>query len=166
VAIVDISLEGGSSGIELIKHIKTAHPSVIVLVLSMHEEPLYVERALRAGARGYVMKREVTRNVLKAIRSVLEGEVYLSDNAGAAMSKAFTEDRADGPAAPVEKLSDRELEVFQLKGRGCGTRQIAQNLNVSVKTVHAFCARIKKKLNLANANEMLRAAVRWHDRAS
>jgi DNA-binding NarL/FixJ family response regulator len=162
VAMVDISMEGGS-GIELIKNIKARYPAVLVIVLSMHDEALYAERALRAGARGYIMKREATKGVLQAIRCVLGGKLYLSDRMAMLMAEKFVEGRPKPESSVVEKLSDRELEVFQLLGRGCSTRQIADELHVSFKTVQAFCARIKEKLNLVSANELLREAVRWHD---
>jgi DNA-binding NarL/FixJ family response regulator len=162
IAIVDISMEGGS-GIELIKNIKASHPDVMVIVLSMHDEALYAERALRAGARGYIMKREATKGVLQAIRCVLGGKLYLSDKMAMTMAEKFVDGRPETTGSVVESLSDRELEVFQLLGRGYGTRQIAEQLHVSFKTVQAFCARIKEKLNLASATELLREAVRWHD---
>jgi DNA-binding NarL/FixJ family response regulator len=162
VAIVDISMEGGS-GIELIKNIKASHPEVLVIVLSMHDERLYAERALRAGARGYIMKREATKGVLQAIRCVLGGKLYLSDKMAMLMAEKFVDGRLKTEGSVIEKLSDRELEVFQLLGRGWSTRQIADELHVSFKTVQAFCARIKEKLNLASATELLREAVRWHD---
>jgi DNA-binding NarL/FixJ family response regulator len=161
VAIVDISMEGGS-GIELIKNIKANHPNLMVIVLSMHDETLYAERALRAGARGYIMKREATKRVLQAIRSVLEGKLYLSDKMAMVMAERFVDGRLTTTDTMAEKLSDRELEVFQLLGRGHNTRQIADELHVSFKTVQAFCARIKGKLNLANAAELLHEAVRWN----
>jgi DNA-binding NarL/FixJ family response regulator len=164
VAVVDISMDGGS-GIELIKSIKASHPGVLVIVLSMHDEALYAERALRAGARGYIMKREATRNVLQAIRCVLGGKLYLSEKMAAILAEKFVQGQPQGPGSIVENLSDRELEVFQLLGRGYGTRQIAEELHVSVKTIQAFCARIKEKLKLANGNELLREAIRWHDSA-
>lgn len=163
VAVVDISLEG-SSGLELIKDLKAMASDVAVVVLSMHDEKLYAERALRAGARGYVMKRDVTKKVLQAIRSVLDGKLYLSEEMAMVMARKLV-DGAES-VSPVEKLSDRELEVFQLLGRGSTTRQIAQDLNVSMKTVQAFYARIKEKLNLANASELLREAVRWQERSN
>jgi len=162
VAIVDISMEGGS-GIELIKNIKASHPEVMMIVLSMHDEALYAERALRAGARGYVMKREATKRVLQAIRSVLGGKLYLSDNMAMLMAEKFVDGRPKTAGSVVERLSDRELEVFQLLGRGYSTRRIAEELHVSVKTIQAFCARIKEKLGLPSATELLRAATRWHD---
>jgi len=161
IAIVDISMEGGS-GIELIKNIKASHPSVMMIVLSMHDEALYAERALRAGARGYIMKREATKRVLQAIRCVLGGKLYLSDKMAMMMAKKFVEGRPKTVGFAIENLSDRELEVFQLLGRGYGTRQIADELHVSFKTVQSFSARIKEKLNLVNATELLHEAVRWH----
>jgi DNA-binding NarL/FixJ family response regulator len=160
IAIVDISLKG-SSGIELIKNIRAVAPEVAVIVLSMHDESLYAERALRAGARGYIMKRETAKKVIAAIRQVLQGELYLSESMRASFAAKFA--GGDPPAAslPIDQLSDRELEVFQLLGQGYETRQIAASLNISMKTVQAFCARIKEKLSLASATELLREAVRW-----
>ena len=162
VAVVDISMEGGS-GIELIKNIKASHPDVRIIVLSMHDEALYAERALRAGARAYIMKKEATKRVLEAIRCVLGGKLYLSDKMAMLMAEKFVDGRIKPAGSVVEKLSDRELEVFQLLGRGYSTRQIADELHVSFKTVQSFCARIKEKLNFVNAAELLREAVRWHD---
>jgi len=162
VAIVDISLESGS-GIELIKSIKAMFPAVAVLVLSMHDESLYAERALRAGARGYVMKREAAKKVIQAIRCVLAGQLYVSEKIDARMAEKFVEGRPTATASPIEQLSNRELEVFQLLGLGHNTRQIADHLHVGFKTVQAYCARIKEKLKLANATELLREAIRWQE---
>jgi DNA-binding NarL/FixJ family response regulator len=162
VAIVDISLENGS-GIELIKSIKAMFPAVTVLVLSMHDESLYAERALRAGARGYVMKREATKKVIQAIRCVLAGQLYVSDKIAALMAEKFVEGRPAATASPIEQLSNRELEVFQLLGLGHNTRQIADHLHVGFKTVQTYCARIKEKLKLGNETELLREAIRWHE---
>jgi DNA-binding NarL/FixJ family response regulator len=162
VAIVDISLENGS-GIELIKSIKAIYPAVAVLVLSMHDESLYAERALRVGARGYIMKREAAKKVIQGIRCVLAGQLYVSEKIAAVMAEKFVEGRTMATASPIEQLSNRELEVFQLLGCGRNTRQIADNLHVGFKTVQAYCARIKEKLKLANFNELLREAVRWHE---
>jgi DNA-binding NarL/FixJ family response regulator len=162
VAILDISLQN-SSGIELIKDIKSAYPDVAMIVLSMHDETLYAERALHAGARGYIMKREATKNIFQAIQIVLEGKLYISDRINARMTQKFLDGRPAATESPVEELSDRELEVFQLLGSGCNTRQIAEHLHVSFKTVQAYCARIKEKLNLSNINELLYHAVRWHE---
>ncbi len=162
VAIVDIALKD-SSGIELIKDLKLGCPAVAVLVLSMHDESHYAERALRAGARGYIMKRETTRKVIAAIRQVLAGKLYVSDSVAAAMAAKFVEGKTLAARSPVEQLSDRELEVFELLGQGRGTRQIAETLRVSVKTVQAYCAGIKDKLHVASATELIREAVRWYE---
>lgn len=163
VAIVDISLKD-SSGIELIKSLKQCCPKVAVLVLSMHEESHYAERALRAGAKGYIVKRETTRKVISAIRKVLEGKVYVSEDLAAALAAQLVTGHSLATGSTAELLSDRELEVFELFGQGRGTRQIAEQLHVSVKTVQAYCARIKEKLGLASATELVREAVRWHER--
>jgi DNA-binding NarL/FixJ family response regulator len=161
IAVVDISLEGGS-GLELIKDIQAQHPQVDTLVLSMHDETLYAERAMRAGAAGYIMKREATSKVLAAIRTVVGGELFYSNAVNAMLAQKLVQGAAAKPTA-VEILSDRELEVFQLLGSGLSTRQISEQMNVSFKTVQAFCARIKEKLNLANINELIFHAVRWHE---
>lgn len=162
VAIVDISLKGGS-GIELIKNLKTLQPRILVIVLSMHDEDLYAERALRAGARGYIMKRETAKKVIAAIRQVLEGKLYLSERLTAQFAERFVGGETPAAGPTVGLLSDRELEVFQLLGQGYETRQIAESLNISMKTVQAFCARIKEKLKLSSATELLREAIRWHE---
>lgn len=162
VAIVDISLKSGS-GIELIKNLKAMQPRAAVIVLSMHDEDLYAERALRAGARGYIMKRETAKKVIAAIRHVLEGKLYLSERLTTLFAERFVEVGATTVSPSVAQLSDRELEVFQLLGQGYETRQIAESLNISMKTVQAFCARIKEKLKLGSATELLREAVRWHE---
>jgi DNA-binding NarL/FixJ family response regulator len=160
VAVVDILLEEGS-GLELIKNLKAMHPNVATLALSMHDESLYAERALRAGARGYLMKREAARKVIQGIRAVLAGQLFVSEKIAALMAERFVGGRT-APASPMELLSDRELEVFQLLGRGLGTREIADHLHVGFKTVQAYCARIKEKLQLPNATELLRAAMQWN----
>jgi len=162
IAIVDISLKD-SSGVELIKNLKLAHPDIAVLVLSMHEESLYAERALRAGARGYVMKRETTRKVIEAIRTVLAGRLFVSETIKDALASRVVKGGNTTSQSPVELLSDRELEVFQMLGQGQGTRQIAENMRVSVKTVQAYCARMKEKMSLNNATELLREAIRWNE---
>ena len=162
IAIVDISMEGGS-GIELIKNLKATHPRVLVIVLSMHDEGMYAERAFRAGARGYIMKREATRGVLQAIRTVRSGNLYMSDKMAKIMAEKHVGRHIPAATSIVERLSDRELEVFQLLGRGLSTRLIAEELHVSFKTVQAFCARIKEKLQLTNVTELLHEAIRWHE---
>jgi DNA-binding NarL/FixJ family response regulator len=159
IAIVDISLASGS-GLELIKSIKSVHPGVALLVLSMHDEMLYAERALRAGAGGYIMKSEATQKVIQAIRAVLAGQIYVSPGVAALMAQKFIGGKSGNT---IEQLSDRELEVFQLLGRGHSTRQIAEHLHIGFKTVQGYTARIKEKLNLANINELMREAIRWYE---
>ena len=164
VALIDVSL-GNASGLELIKDLKAQHPEVATIVVSMHDEMLYAERALRAGARGYVMKRESTRNVLTAIRRVLEGNVFLSEKVVAQMATRIAGPGKHDSASPerVERLSDRELEIFRLLGRGLTSAEIATQLHLSMKTVQAYCARAKEKLGLTTAVELRRAATRWED---
>jgi DNA-binding NarL/FixJ family response regulator len=160
VAIVDLSLEGGS-GIELIKSVKAAYPGVAMIVLSMHEEELYAERALRAGARGYIMKREATKKILQAIRAVLAGQSCVSD--GIARRVAAKSRGSAGGGSGIDELSDRELEIFQLLGCGMNTRQIADHLHIGFKTVQTYNARIKEKLQLDNATQLLHEAIRLAD---
>jgi len=161
IVVVDISLDGGS-GLELIKNVKAVHPQVDMVVLSMHDEMLYTERAMRAGAVGYVMKCDATDKVLAAIRTVLQGGRYFSNTINATLAQKLVQGTGDQPTA-IAALSDRELEVFQLLGRGYSTRQISEQMNVGFKTVHAYCARIKEKLNLANIHELFFHAIRWHE---
>lgn len=165
IAIVDLALPEGS-GLALVKKISTELPQIAVVVLSMHDERYYAERAFRAGARGYVMKGESTSSIAAAIRDVLGGKLYVSPRMQSVFSKRFGEEDLQNLHAPVRKLSDRELEVFRLLGQGYETRRVAQSLNVSIKTVQAYCARIKEKLQLANASELLREAIRWNDAQS
>jgi DNA-binding NarL/FixJ family response regulator len=161
LAVVDLSLEN-SAGLDLIKSLQRLTPAVPALVLSIHDESLYAERAFRAGARGYVNKRESAQCVVEAVRRVLDGKLYVSEKAGEILAAQTVRGRApDQPA--IERLSDRELEVFEKLGQGIGTRQIAEEFSISIKTVQAYCARIKEKLNVGSATELLREAVRWHD---
>jgi DNA-binding NarL/FixJ family response regulator len=157
--IIDLSL-AESSGLELIKHFKARYPNLGILVLSTHDESLYAERALRAGARGYVMKQAPTSEVMKAIRQVLTGELYLSD---AIRTKLVQKQLHEGHhrGSELERLSDRELEIFQMIGHGQTTRQISAKLHVSVSTVETHRAHIKEKLRLSNAMELVRRAVEW-----
>ena len=166
LAIIDISLNAGS-GLELVKDLYIRHPLVASLVLSMHEEELYAERAMRAGARGYVRKRETSKNILTAIRRVLEGGIYISQKLSNAMAQKFLEGQeAVGIAqSRVGQLSDRELEVFQLLGQGKSTSQIAEQLHISLKTVQAYCVRAKEKLGLTTATELVREAILWEENA-
>ncbi len=160
IAIIDISL-GHDSGIELIKTIRLQHPDLPLLVLSMHDETLYAERALRAGAKGYIMKQEAPERVIIAIRQVLQGKIFLSDAMSAKMLNTFIDSRRDETTSSIELLSDRELQVFQLLGRGLGTRQVADSLNISIKTVEAYRANIKEKLNLKSSAELVQHAIHW-----
>jgi DNA-binding NarL/FixJ family response regulator len=161
LVIADINLKN-SSGIELIKNLRELHPNIPVLVLSMHDESLYAERVFRAGAHGYVNKRETAQKVVEAIRRVLEGKLYVSERTAEILASQTIRGRAVSRTS-IESLSDRELEVFDKLGQGINTRQIADDFRISVKTVQEYCARIKEKLNLNNATELLREAVRWHD---
>lgn len=160
VAIVDITLRG-SSGLELLKDIKAQGLQVNVLVLSMHDEELYAERALRAGAKGYITKNEASTEVIKAIRCVMKGEVYASKQMTARLLERMTHRRASPELTGIETLADRELEVFQLLGRGKSTREIAQALNLGESTVETYRARIKEKLQLRSAAELYLRAGQW-----
>lgn len=162
LVIADISLKG-SNGIELLKNIKVRFPRTLVLVLSMHDESLYAVRALRAGAAGYIMKQEATEKVLMAIRQVLNGEIYLSEKMEKRMMHQLVGGRTTRTGSPIEDLSDRELEVFGLIGQGHGTRQIAEELHLSIKTIESHRAHIKEKLNLKNATELVQHAMQWRE---
>lgn len=163
VAVIDISLKG-ASGLDLIKQLKARQPQVKIVALSMHDESLYAERALRAGAQGYVMKRESSKKIIDAIGRVVEGKLALSDPMTETLAQKFVAGSSDAAKSPIEHLSDRELEVFGLLGRGFETRRVADTLNVSIKTVQAYCVRIKQKLGLTTAAELVYEAIRWHER--
>lgn len=161
VLVVDVSLKGGN-GIELIKNIKARYPDLPILVLSMHDESLYAERALRAGSLGYIMKEEAIEQVLVAIRRVINGDIFLSDKMKSRMLQQLaTGGRAKGVSNPIENLTDRELEVFRMIGEGRSTRQIAGELHLSVRTVEAYREYIKGKLNLKNSTELVQHAFHW-----
>ncbi len=162
LVIADISLKD-TNGIELVKSLKALRPHLPVLVLSMHDESLYAERALRAGARGYLMKQAPPDQVVTAIRQVLRGELYLSSAANLLMLSTFVSGRGSSGSSKssVEKLSDRELEIFEQLGKGRGTSMIAHDLHLSVKTIEAHRSHIKTKLGVATAPELVRAAVEW-----
>src|SRR5260370_5939469 len=162
VALIDISLKN-ESGLELIKNLENQFPLVAFIVLSMHDEALYAERALRAGARGYVMKRETTKSVLASIRRVLKGGVYVSEKVVNAMARKLGSGPRATASSPGECLSDRELEIFRLLGQGRTTSQIARDLHLSLKTVQAYCARAKEKFGVNSLGELLRAAIRAED---
>mgnify|MGYP002624719582 FL=1 len=160
IAVVDISLKT-THGLELVKDLQSRLPELPILVLSMHDESLYAERVLRAGARGYITKQEATKKILVAIRQVLAGEVYLSEKMAAKMVNKLVVGRRDKQSFSIERLTDRELEVFQLIGRGHNTRRIAEELHLGVKTVESYRARIKEKLKLQDGTELLQHAIQW-----
>ncbi|WP_395747519.1 response regulator [Prosthecobacter sp.] len=160
IAIVDITLHG-SSGLELLKDIKAQGLDLNVLVLSMHDEELYAERALRAGAKGYITKNEASAEVIEAIRCVMKGDVYASRQMTAKLLERMTQKRGNSELAGMETLADRELEVFQMLGRGKSTREIAQTLNLGESTVETYRARIKEKLQLRSAAELYLRAGQW-----
>jgi len=162
LAIVDVSLPG-ANGIELIKNIRAEFAKLPILVLSMHDESLYALRSLRAGAQGYVMKQEALANVLTAIQQVFDGRPYLSAAMSAKLIVSYAEAPDNGKAAPTDNLSDRELEILELIGKGHEVREIAQELHLSPKTVETHRAHIKEKLNLENARQVTRFAVQWMD---
>ena len=162
LAIIDLSL-GGSSGIDLIRSIRASYPKVAMIVLSMHDERVYAERSIRAGARGYIMKRESTKKIIDAIHEVLKGNMYLSKELTELFAEKFVSGAPANGDQPIAQLSDRELEVFQLIGQGYETREIAKSLNVNIKTVQTYCTRIKDKLKFSTGSELLREAVRWNE---
>ena len=160
MAIVDLTLKT-TGGIELIKHARTLRPEMPVLVMSMHDESLYAERALRAGASGYIMKQEASDRILTAIRQVLSGELYLSEKMKLKMLHRLVKSRKEEVVFSIDSLSDREMEVFQLIGNGYSTRQIAAKLNLSVKTIDSYREHLKLKLRLGNGTELVRHAIQW-----
>jgi DNA-binding NarL/FixJ family response regulator len=160
VVLVDITLKD-SDGIELTKNLKSRYPTLPVIVLSIHDEFTYAERALRAGAQAYLMKEVVSQNIVAAIRTVLSGEIYVSNTMGKKMLRKLAAGKADVIGDPVDSLSDRELEIFRLIGQGYRPSKIAKSMHLSVKTVETYRGRIKEKLNLADADELLRFAIRW-----
>src|ERR1700686_5338676 len=163
VLIVDISLNG-PGGLDLLKNVRISHSSLPVLILSMHDESIYAERALRAGANGYIMKQEATDKVLVALRRILNREIYVSDRIANSMLRPYVRGASPSEQSSVSDLTDRELEVFRLIGEGQGTRQIAEALHLSVKTVESYQAHIKDKLSLRSARELVQHAVEWNVR--
>jgi len=160
LVVVDISLNG-PDGLDLLKNIRARDPHLPVLILSMLDESLYAERSLRAGASGYIMKQEATERVLVAIRRILNGEIYVSDRMANRMLHRMVGGTQAQEASPIADLTDRELEVFRLIGEGHGTRQIAEELHISVKTVESYQAHIKGKLLLKNSRELVQRAIQW-----
>lgn len=158
--IVDISLPG-MNGVELVKHLTARDPDVKILVVSRHDETLYAERIIRAGAKGYVMKLEAGEVLLKAAKKILNGGIYISSEVSEKLLMGMARGQKDFTESPIDLLSDRELEVFELTGKGNSTREIAEKLHLSVKTVESYRARIKTKLNFENATELMVHAVKW-----
>ena len=163
IAIVDLTL-GDMSGLELLKHLKARHPQLPVLVLSMHDESFYAERCLRAGARGYIMKKEAIEQVEIAVRQILDGKVYLSQKMSNQFLLAVARGDADKIGSPVNQLSDRELEVFECIGRGLGASEIARKLHLSVKTIESYQAKLKEKLHLKDSSQLFQHALHWVER--
>lgn len=161
LAIVDIALKT-TNGIELTKHLKVQSPNLPILVVSMHDEGLYAERALRAGAMGYLMKQEASEKIVVALNRLLQGEIYLSDKIKEKMLHRFVNKKGgEGMVFSIDTLSDREMEVFQLIGNGYSTRQIAQKLNLSSKTIDSYREHLKLKLNLESGADLVRHAIQW-----
>jgi DNA-binding NarL/FixJ family response regulator len=160
LVLVDLSL-AHSSGLDLLKDLVIQHPSIPVIVLSMHDEMIYADRVLRAGARGYLMKAESSQSLLTAIRHVLAGKVFVSDNVMTAIAGKLGKYKSD--VAPIKRLSDRELQVFELMGQGMSTSEIAKQMHLSMKTVQAYVARAKEKFGVPSLKQLLREAFRWED---
>jgi DNA-binding NarL/FixJ family response regulator len=160
ILILDISL-GGPDGLELLKNVRTRYPALPVLILSMHDESIYAERALRAGANGYIMKHEAAERVLVAVRQILNREIYVSERVANRILHHYISGTSTMKQSPLADLSDRELEVFRLIGEGHSTRTIADELHLSVKTVESYQAHIKDKLSLKNGRELVQHAIQW-----
>lgn len=160
LVLLDLAL-GEESGLELIKDLKAQYPELKILVLSIHDSYLYAERVLKAGALGFINKNTDIKQLVTAVKRTLKGSIYLSEPTAERLLRQFAGSE-DPTQSPIERLSDRELEVYRLIGQGLGTRQIADHLNLSMKTIETYRDHIKRKLNLQNSNEMVRHAVQWH----
>ena len=160
ILVVDISLNG-PDGLDLLKDIRSRYPEMPVLILSMHDESIYAERALRAGAQGYIMKQEASEKVLLALRKILSNEIYVSERVSNRMLQRYVGSSSESRPSSLADLTDRELEVFRLIGQGHSTRQIAEALHISVKTVESYQAHIKEKLSLRSARELVQHAIQW-----
>jgi DNA-binding NarL/FixJ family response regulator len=160
LSVIDLFLKE-CSGLDLIRDVHARYPKHPILVLSIQEETLYAERVLQMGARGYIMKQEGTENLIKAIRQVLDGKIYLSEKMSSKLLDVLATGKREPGVASVEQLSNRELEVFELIGRGFGTREIAERLSVSIKTIESYRANIKLKMKLENASELVHHAFQW-----
>lgn len=160
IAVVDIGLQG-MNGLELIKSLRQRSPGLLILVMSMYEESVYAERALRAGAKGYIMKHESVDNVVTALQRILSGKIYLSEKMSESILENLAQDKSVQTRSPVDVLSDRELEIFRLLGQGFKNRKIAQELNLSVKTVESYHDQIKQKLKFKDSADLLQYAIQW-----
>lgn len=160
--IVDISLTG-ANGLELIKNLKAIHEDIPILVFSMHDETIYAQRALRAGAKPYVMKKESPSKVVDANRKIIQGEIYVSPSVADQVLHQIVNGPGNVSTSPVDRLTDRELEVVQLIGRGLSSREVAESLHLSVKTIESHRAHVKEKLGLRNATEPVQFSVQWVD---
>ena len=161
VVLVDLSLKN-SSGLELIKDLVALYPGIAILVVSLHDEDVYAERSLRAGARGFIMKAEATENVLTAVRQVLKGEIYLSERMKSKMLEKMTSGPPRSSDSLIDGLSDREIEVFELMGEGMKNQAIASKLHISIKTVETYKSHLKTKLRLKDSTELMQRAVEWN----
>jgi DNA-binding NarL/FixJ family response regulator len=160
LAIIDLTLKN-SSGLELIKDLRAQHPDILILVVSMHDESLHAERVIHAGARGYITKQEATKKILLAIRTVLDGQIFLSDGMSLRLAANLARQKSAFPKSNVQQLTDREMAVFEMIGQGFGTRQIAERLALNMRTVETYRARMKEKLQLKDADELRQYAIRW-----
>jgi DNA-binding NarL/FixJ family response regulator len=161
LAVIDLMLKN-SSGLELIKDVHVRWPKLLILVVSMHDETLYAERVLRAGARGYITKQQATRDILLAIRKVLGGGIYLSEKTASTVLSRLTSQPQAASDSIADRLADRELQVFEMTGRGLNTREIAEHLRIDMKTVDTYRTRIKEKLDLESTSDLLKLAIRWN----
>jgi len=159
-AVIDVSLPG-MNGIELIKHLKNAKPNMSILIVSRHDEELYAERAIRAGANGYIMKQEAGEVLVKGLHKILKGGIFVSDVINERMLQNMMNNRRTSEQSPIELLSDRELEVFEHIGRGLSTKEIAERMHVSTKTIETYKARIKDKMGLESNHDVTRMAIQW-----
>ncbi len=167
ILIVDISLKGATNGIDLIKGLKKRYPKIRTLVLSMHDENLYAERAIKAGAKGYIMKNDLTDNIVKAIRTILSDRLYLSDKITSKLLNSIANETVSDDDSIIRTLSDREFEVFEHIAAGVKSGDIAKEMNISVKTVEAHKLRIKNKLNLRSGTDLIKYAIEWkHNNSS
>lgn len=160
VVVIDISLPG-MNGLELLKTLLSQKPEMLILIVSRHDEELYAERAIRAGAKGYLMKLEAGDTLVTAVKQILNDGIYLSNKISSKLIMKMASGKNPGDQSPLEILSDRELEVFELTGKGETTKNIAQRMHVSVKTVETYRARIKEKMQLESNNDLIRKAVQW-----